>query len=65
LGKRLMQHLIAYAQAEGVSELVGTVLAENQTMLDFCARLGFTIVEDPEDLGIRIATLTLADAKAA
>ncbi len=65
LGKRLMQHLIAYARAEGVSELVGTVLAENQTMLDFCARLGFTIVEDPEDLGIRIATLSLADAKAA
>lgn len=65
LGRRLMQHLIAYAQAEGLSELTGTVLAENQTMLDFCARLGFTIVEDPEDLGIRIATLNLADAKAA
>ena len=63
LGKRLMQHLIAYAQAEGFSELSGTVLAENQTMLDFCARLGFRIVEDPEDLGIRIASLTLGTGK--
>jgi acetyltransferase len=65
LGKRLMQHLIAYAQAEGLSELSGTVLAENQTMLDFCARLGFAISDDPEDAGVRLATLNLANAKGA
>lgn len=65
LGKRLMQHLIAYARAEGLSELSGTVLAENQTMLDFCARLGFAIADDPEDAGVRLATLNLASAKAA
>ncbi|MBA4131851.1 MAG: GNAT family N-acetyltransferase [Hyphomicrobium sp.] len=65
LGKRLMQHLIAYARAEGLSELSGTVLAENQTMLDFCARLGFAISDDPEDAGVRLATLNLANAKAA
>jgi acetyltransferase len=65
LGRRLMQHLIDYATAEGVSELTGTVLAENQTMLDFCARLGFAISEDPEDLGQKIATKRLTAAKAA
>lgn len=59
LGRRLMEHLIAYAQAEGLSELSGTVLAENQTMLGFCQRLGFTITDDPEDCGIRIATMKL------
>jgi acetyltransferase len=61
LGRRLMQQLIAYARAEGFGELSGTVLAENQTMLDFCQRLGFTITEDPEDPGVRIASLNLAN----
>jgi acetyltransferase len=65
LGKRLMEHLIAYARSEGLSELSGTVLAENQTMLDFCARLGFAISDDPEDAGVRIVALNLANAKAA
>jgi len=65
LGRRLMEHLIAYAVAEGLDELSGTVLAENKSMLEFCARLGFTITEDPEDMGLRIATLTLPRAQAA
>ena len=65
LGRRLMQHLIDYATAEGLSELTGTVLAENHTMLEFCARLGFAISEDPEDLGQKIATKRLTAAKAA
>lgn len=65
LGKRLMQHLIAYARAEGLSELSGTILAENQSMLEFCSRLGFAIGDDPEDAGLRLATLNLANAKAA
>jgi acetyltransferase len=65
LGSRLMQQLIAYARAEGFSELSGSVLAENQTMLDFCQRLGFSIAEDLEDPGVRIAVLNLARANAA
>jgi acetyltransferase len=60
-----MQQLIAYARAEGFSELAGSVLAENQTMLDFCQRLGFSIAEDLEDPGVRIAVLNLARANAA
>ncbi len=65
LGRRLMQHLVAYAQAEGLSELSGTVLAENQMMLDFCQRLGFTITDDAEDCSIRIATMKLPKTLAA
>jgi acetyltransferase len=63
LGNRLMQHLIAYAKAEGLGELTGTVLAENQTMLDFCARLGFAIADDPEDAGIRLVRLQLQGSR--
>jgi acetyltransferase len=42
LGFRLMQHLIAYARAEGLGELHGEVLAENTTMLRMCRELGFS-----------------------
>lgn len=41
LGYRLMQHLVAYARAEGLSELYGDVLAANTTMLKLCRELGF------------------------
>ena len=53
LGWRLMQHLIAYARAEGLSELYGQVLAENTTMLGMCRQLGFTIAAEPDDPGVR------------
>ena len=39
LGWQLMKHLIAYARAEGLDELYGTVLAENTTMLRMCREL--------------------------
>ena len=42
LGYRLMQHLIAYARAEGLDELHGEVLPENTTMLRMCRELGFS-----------------------
>jgi acetyltransferase len=60
LGKRLMQHLIAYAKAEGLTEMVGTVLAENRTMLRMCASLGYSITDDPDDPGVRVLTMDLA-----
>lgn len=60
LGWSLMQHLIAYAKAEGLKTIHGSVLADNSTMLKMCADLGFTVTRDPDDLGLRRATLDLA-----
>jgi acetyltransferase len=62
LGWQLMRHLIAYAKAEGLEELHGTVLAENTTMLRMCAELGFEVAADPEDLTLRNVRLKLSDA---
>ncbi len=43
LGWRLMEHLIAYARAEGVRQIKGVVLTENTTMLSMARRLGFKV----------------------
>ena len=43
IGWALMRHLIRYAEKEGLRELVGDVLANNQRMLDMCRGLGFEI----------------------
>jgi acetyltransferase len=59
LGWRLMQHLIAYAEREGLEELYGEVLATNTTMLRMCEEMGFQIEADPEDPGVRLVRLKL------
>jgi acetyltransferase len=59
IGWALMHHLIHYAEKEGLNELVGDVLANNQRMLDMCQALGFEIAVDPEDASIRKVTLKL------
>ncbi len=59
LGWMLMQHLIAYARAEGLGTLFGEVLATNTTMLEMCKSLGFVIEPDASDTTVRHATLTL------
>jgi acetyltransferase len=59
LGWRLMQHLIAYARAEGLKELHGSVLAENATMLDMCRQLGFRVEPEPDDASVRRVALSL------
>ncbi len=59
LGWRLMQHLIAYARAEGLEELFGNVLAENTTMLAMCKELGFSITDDPGDSTVRLVRLAI------
>lgn len=65
LGHQLMSHMIEYATAEGLQSLEGAILAENKGMLRFCLKLGFSIVEDPEDAGIRMARLKLGKARMA
>ena len=59
IGWALMCHLIRYAEKEGLRELVGDVLANNQRMLEMCRALGFAISPDPEDLSIRRVRLKL------
>jgi len=59
IGWALMRHLIRYAEKEGLRELVGDVLANNQRMLEMCRMLGFAISPDPEDLSIRKVRLKL------
>jgi len=59
LGWALMQHLIRYAEKEGLRALVGDVLANNERMLGMCRTLGFEIAPDPEDASIRKVTLKL------
>jgi RimJ/RimL family protein N-acetyltransferase len=60
LGWLLMQRMIGYARAVGLGRVHGQVLAENSTMLRMCAELGFDIADDPNESGIKVVTLALA-----
>jgi acetyltransferase len=59
LGWRLMQHLIAYARAEGLGQLFGEILASNTTMLEMCREFGFRVEVEPGDATLRCVTLDL------
>jgi acetyltransferase len=59
LGWRLMQHLVAYARAEKMDELYGSVLAENTTMFRMCRELGFSVEREPGDASLRHVVLPL------
>jgi acetyltransferase len=63
IGWALMQHLIAYATAEGLSIIEGEVLSENTQMLAMCRGLGFDVRSDPADTGVLHVTLRLANAR--
>ncbi|MBK5959345.1 GNAT family N-acetyltransferase [Rhodoplanes elegans] len=60
LGWVLMQRMIDYARAEGLSEVEGQVLRDNTTMLRMCTELGFRIEHDPEDPGLCKVVLDLS-----
>ena len=62
IGWELMQHLVYYAEAEGLLDLRGTVLAANTGMLQMCRELGFEIGADPEDLSLYKVRLKLPRA---
>ena len=57
LGWLLMELIIEYARAEGLSSIRGQVLRENVTMLDMCRKLGFRIATDPQDPSIVVVNL--------
>jgi acetyltransferase len=64
IGWALMQQLISYAKAEGLSVLEGDVLSENTQMLEMCRKLGFDIQSDPGDVSVCHVTLPLGSALA-
>ena len=64
LGTALTQVLIDYARAQGIGELVATVLHENRAMLDLAERQGFTLVREANDPGAVELRLRLRDAAA-
>jgi len=59
LGWDLMQLIIEYARAEGLSRLGGQVLQENFTMLKMCRELGFVVRTDADDRGVCDVELVL------
>jgi acetyltransferase len=59
LGWQLMRHLIAYARAEKLQKLYGSVLADNTTMLRMCRELGFVVESQPDDASVRTVRLQL------
>jgi acetyltransferase len=59
LGWLLMELMIEYARAEGLSCVRGQVLQENITMLRMCRNLGFAVTTDTEDASIADVVLRL------
>jgi acetyltransferase len=64
LGWLMMKHMIAYAQEKGLHTVHGQVLAENATMLQMCAELGFHVAEDGDERGVKVVTLPLHELPA-
>ena len=64
LGWLMMKHMIAYAQEKGLETVHGQVLAENVTMLQMCAELGFHLAEDASERGVKVVTLPLHELPA-
>lgn len=59
LSSLLLRRLIDYARNQGLQEIYGEILRENEPMLEVCRAMGFTIRTCPEDAGVMIATLAL------
>lgn len=59
LGSLLLRRLIQYARSQGLQELYGEILQENEAMLELCRAMGFILRTCPEDAGVIIATLAL------
>lgn len=59
LSSLLLRRLIQHARNEGIRELYGEILRENEPMLELCRAMGFAVEACPEDSGVRIATLRL------
>ena len=59
LAGRLMQRLFAWARSQGITEIIGQVLADNGPMLAFVRHLGFTVRRAPGEEDVMEARLSL------
>jgi RimJ/RimL family protein N-acetyltransferase len=64
LGWLMMKHMIAYAKDRGLKTVRGQVLGENATMLQMCGELGFHSTDDPDERGVKLVELRLAEVPA-
>jgi RimJ/RimL family protein N-acetyltransferase len=64
LGWLMMKHMIAYAKDRGLKTVRGQVLGENATMLQMCGELGFHSTDDPDERGVKLVELPLAEVPA-
>ncbi|MDR3530999.1 MAG: GNAT family N-acetyltransferase [Rhodopila sp.] len=61
LASHLMRRLIEWARLQGLKEVVGQILADNQPMLSFIRHLGFTIHRMPDDPEVMEAKFPLGE----
>ncbi len=59
LGLKLMEEIVAYGRWRGTGEIWGTILRENDAMIDMVRQLGFQISADPDDTALVKARLAL------
>jgi acetyltransferase len=59
LARHLMERLIAWGRQAGLTEIAGTVLADNHPMLGFVRRLGFKVHRMPDEADILEAVMCL------
>jgi acetyltransferase len=55
LARHLMERLFDWGRSVGMSEVEGTVLAENRPMIAFVRALGFAVRPSPEDGEVMVA----------
>lgn len=61
LGWLMMKHMIVNAKERGLESVRGQVLSENITMLNMCEQLGFQIVDDLNEPGVKQVFLPLEE----
>jgi acetyltransferase len=59
VGRHLMERIITWARAQGLSAINGQILADNAPMLAFIRRLGFEVTRVPSDPDVVEARLKL------
>lgn len=59
-GQYLMQQLIDWSRARGLTAIYGFILEENQPMLALMERMGFTLGPSDDDTGVVLAHMRLS-----
>lgn len=59
IGWALLDHLLAYAAADGLGTVMGNVYAGNAKMLAMCREMGFAVSAIPGDPGVKRVTIGL------